>query len=169
MAHVNRKSIKSRFLGAVSAVSLLLCVYAAALAVLAPSGSGYTLFQPLTPPRPYTGSDVAAYKLPAPTFELAGFRIQRSISVDYVWTDGRIYVIPWWFLTMLWAIMPAVWLRARLHRRRRFQRVQRGLCPSCGYDMRQTPQRCPECGEAAGAAEKGTSLFNSDPWPAARP
>jgi hypothetical protein len=52
-------------------------------------------------------------------------------------------------LALLAGVPPALWL-ARSARGRR--RTRRGLCPRCGYDLRATPGRCPECGTAGSPA-----------------
>ncbi len=55
------------------------------------------------------------------------------------------------FLTPLFALLPALWAVSFRKSRRPRRRAARGLCPTCGYDMRATPGRCPECGVEATA------------------
>jgi hypothetical protein len=57
----------------------------------------------------------------------------------------RAVVVPLWTFAILFAAPPAVVLRRRLCRCRA---TAAELCPTCGYDLRATPGRCPECGEA---------------------
>lgn len=54
--------------------------------------------------------------------------------------------LPDWFLVMATAVMPAFAL-LRMVRARRYKHA--GFCACCGYDLRATPDRCPECGTVA--------------------
>jgi hypothetical protein len=74
------------------------------------------------------------------------------VGCGYVWSAVfryRIIFFPHWFLALLFAILPAFRLLSIL-RTRRLNRL--GICPRCGYDLRATPDRCPECGHVPNTA-----------------
>jgi hypothetical protein len=52
--------------------------------------------------------------------------------------------LPHW-LPLLLVTLPAAAAELRSRARRR-RGGRAGLCPRCGYDLRATPDRCPECG-----------------------
>jgi hypothetical protein len=80
-----------------------------------------------------------------PGLQFSAFTIIQS-SRPY-----RAYMVSarYWFVIACCAVGPAAWLLAS-----RRPTVCAGTCASCGYDLRATPDRCPECGTpaATGAA-----------------
>jgi hypothetical protein len=50
------------------------------------------------------------------------------------------------------AVLPACWLIGAFRRRRRKRDAR--FCARCGYDLRATPDRCPECGTVATTSKK---------------
>jgi hypothetical protein len=56
-------------------------------------------------------------------------------------------------VVLLTAILPALWLRSWQHSHLRRWRMAHGFCPVCGYDLRASKDRCPECGTPMPAPE----------------
>jgi hypothetical protein len=55
----------------------------------------------------------------------------------------RRWLIPHWMVAAVFGIVPLARVTAWIGRRRS---KRHGLCTVCGYDLRATPGRCPECG-----------------------
>ena len=67
----------------------------------------------------------------------------EQTNSDGVSVGERAVIAPDWSVMLACLALPLTTLGRHLVRRRR-NRV--GRCPSCGYDLRATPDRCPECG-----------------------
>lgn len=73
-----------------------------------------------------------------PTKSFLGFALGASAAEGY-----RFVTIPCWSVVAALLLLPAVrvtWVVVRRKRRRA------GACVTCGYDLRASKDRCPECG-----------------------
>jgi hypothetical protein len=106
--------------------------------------------------RPLVG-DRGAQSWSAPVAVVTRMRMRTSRHVDalgFGYFAGHIsaqsyraVAVPIWFAVVLPTGLVAC---SELRRRRMGKRP--GLCLRCGYDLRATPERCPECGAAAAKA-----------------
>jgi hypothetical protein len=66
-----------------------------------------------------------------------------GLSEIGLWS-GRNGGVPIWIIICAVLPIPVVWVAIRLWAK---SRPQHGFCSACGYDLRATPERCPECGK----------------------
>jgi hypothetical protein len=99
------------------AAIVLLCFHVALLAAVAAK----TLLDPST----------------MPSLRVLGI----AIHIDSV------IIVPVAMIFMAAFAVPLAWLLAPGTRAAFQRRVERGLCVNCGYDLRASQERCPECGE----------------------
>jgi hypothetical protein len=78
---------------------------------------------------------------------------QTSIEGKPARRSGKVGRAPLWPAIVTFATWPLIWSLRKRKEIRRQRRIRSGLCRSCGYDLRATPDRCPECGAVRGAVE----------------
>ncbi len=109
-------------------------------------------------PAQHGGGSITSDSAPVADFEFfgPGFAVHGFQSFETLWlprcssspSGSMQYLsirIPLWIPTVLFTLI--LWFSSVPFRRRR-KRKKLGLCLKCGYDLRGSKERCPECGEA---------------------
>jgi len=106
------------------------------------------------PDRPQLRQDFAERYPPGPTIKRENSFYPRTgfmgFSLTWIANPGRkvfSLFIPIWLFVLLGSI-PLLRRLARIWVAR--ERARTTLCPACGYDLRSSSGRCPECGAAPG-------------------
>lgn len=106
--------------------------------------------------RPLTSTELASGQDHFVEYEwsAAGARVAKQVFV--LFTDGGrpngngltqlVFAVPYWLLAIAASVLP-IWFWFRVRRQIVMRRrAAAGQCVGCGYDVRATPERCPECG-----------------------
>ena len=92
------------------------------------------------------------YMMPA-----GGWWVRRGFSHSHfgapqtptIYNEQSQFTAPHWAAVAAAGLLPAAYAA---HRGRARRKERPGVCRSCGYDLRATPGRCPECGVVPAAA-----------------
>jgi hypothetical protein len=67
----------------------------------------------------------------------------NRVGPEVIHSDYVNVRVPYWAMALVTGVPPGIWL---VRDRRSRKRGRARLCPACGYDLRASPDRCPECG-----------------------
>ena len=104
--------------------------------------------------RDATDAPIATFRAGTGHGDFPGLRVYQSGSrYDY---EYRYIVIPLWAVSAVLLVLPAILAFSNTTRTRQL----RGCCSVCGYDLRASKDRCPECGTPIPAGSSTTILLS---------
>jgi hypothetical protein len=91
--------------------------------------------------------DQPSQLVPAPTSSVGPGSTGGFTRGPMMIPESRSITVSWWSALVAALLLPALWTATYGVRAVRPRRADRtNCCPKCFYDLRATPQRCPECG-----------------------
>jgi hypothetical protein len=117
-------------------------------------GFGYIRVNALTPPGKRWGTHFTSTTAQGGggwprRFQLLGLSYWNQTSPpnpQMRWLHAIGFDLPYWPFVLGFGVLPAIAMRREWLARRTRRRLAARLCIACGYDVRASRDRCPECG-----------------------